>query len=167
MVIKIRLNFLILYSSLEKFHLSPSWCSPSPVISHRIFQKGSSNVHTFAFWLFLALIMLMLPQRWWRPRGTLQNLWKILAQQMSLKAFWLGTCLGVLCGLKSHLCLLRCLSILVSWSSFVFCEPACWLVHLLCLLIASSVTFLWGWGCHQTGGLLDLLIFCLPRELWE
>lgn len=164
MVIKIRLHFLMLYSlsirltSVEKFRLSPSQCFPSPVISHRIFQKGNSNVHTFAFWWLLALITLVLPQRWWRPR--LQNHVNSISPANASKS--LRTCLGVVCGLKSYLCLLGCLIPLVSWSSFVFCERTCWLVHLLCLLIASSTTFLWGQGCHQTGGLLDLLIFCLP-----
>lgn len=40
--------------------------------------------------------------------------------------------LAVGCRLKSHLCLLRRVSHLVSWSSFVFGEAAFQLVHSLC-----------------------------------
>lgn len=97
--LKIRLPFLVLYflrislTSVEKFHLSPSQCFPSPVISHRIFQKENNNVHTFAFWWLLAVIVLMLPRRWWRPRGPLQNHVKSIIPANESQSLYM--CLGV------------------------------------------------------------------------
>lgn len=87
----------------------------------------------------------------------MQNHMKSRSQTVESKSCCM--CLAVGCRLKSHLCLSRCISHLVSWSLFVFGEAAFQLVH----SIASSMTFCEG-GISSDKGPFGFINFLFAKK---